>query len=1254
MIRKFLLLFSLSAAALNVSAQQSRQETFTTAEMSFSGAWYIQKVPLNSAATPDIRVSDQDYSAVTGVALPDSLLQQAVKPLVRIGFERKKPFAIVCIPAYRKDDGGNWQKLEHFSLNITEQETAKATGSNTRTMRRTAPASVLANGSWHKIAVPARGVYKVDYAFIKNNLGTASVSSSAIRLFGNGGTLIEENNNLPRHDDLVENALEMHDGGDGNFNEGDYFLFYANGPMDWTKDSSKQLFYHRTNLYADSSYYFITLDNGTGLRIQNASEPGSPTTSVNSFNDYALHEKELRNLGQFGKTWWGETFGFTGGLESVQTFNFPVNNLIDTVHFRYNLASAAIPAVANAAAFRVKLNGVTIGEHNSIYGIPGTDGSDVGVPVYHTGVIPASGSNLAFTIQYFKYTSDAKAYLDYIEVNMRRRLALSAGQQLSFRDWRSIGPAAVARYSIDHAGPAVQVWDVTDPLRPQKVNGSLSGTTYSFNQHADMLHEFIATDGNYLSAVYAGKVANQNLHGLAQQDYVIIAHEDYMDAANKLADFHRNNGLKVVAVPVGQIYNEFGSGAKDISALRDFMRMFYDRAGDNEHLLPKHLLLFGQASYDYKNIIPNNARIVPTYETPESLWSTVGYCSDDFFAILDSTEFIDTGNALLDIGIGRLPATTVAEANAMADKIIRYKSPQALGPWRLNNIYAGDMEDGAGDHLLDADSMSKAVNNSSPIYNALKVYLDNMNIISTPGGQRSPDANKAINDNIYKGSFLFNYSGHGSIYTLSSKRILTQDDFKSWKNTYKMPIMITATCDFSRFDNPALQSAGEKLINKGDGGAIALVTTTQVVYALPNQRFNSAYLRVQFTKKDAGGWHSFGDAFRIAKNSVLDVTGLNSRKFALLGDPALIPDFPRYNVVTDTIREVTDAGLITADSVKSLGTYLISGSVRDDDGAVMNNFNGKVNISFYDKPQTVSVRTANSGAANRKYSVQNNLIYKGIATVQNGRFSFTFITPKDINYDFGKGRISYYADNGTTDAAGADGSVTVGGFSDNATTDNDAPVVRPFMNDSLFRDGAITGPNSVLYAIITDESGINISGNAVGHDLTAVLDGMVEIPYVLNDYYETAPNTYKRGYVNFPMTGLSNGKHTLRVKAWDVFNNSGEGTIRFEVIDGSVVSVQHLYNYPNPFRDMTHFVFEHNHPNESLKATIHIFNTAGSLVTTLEQHFTPTGSKTAELTWDGTDNSGAKLPAGVYPYRIRIATETNIEDLGYEKVVLIR
>lgn len=1254
MNKKLLCLLTLTGQSLLGWAQTNRQLHYTAKEATLADAYYVERIPLKDNTLPEIRITDSHYSG-SRLTISDSALKASSKIDIRVGVERKKSFAMVRIPAFRKNAEGQLEQLEQYTLNIVEKESKPAiatTGENL--MRTTALSSVLAEGKWQKISVPSRGIYKVDYDFMKNTLGySGTINSSSIRLFGNGGTMLYESNKVSRPDDLLENALDMYDGNDGVFGAGDYFLFYANGPMEWVKDSLNQQFHHRTNLYSDSSYYFISLDNGNGLRMKNEGSAGSYTTTVSSYNDYALHEKDLVNLGLFGKIWWGETFGFNSGLTSTQTFSFPVNNITDTVAYSYQMASAAIGKyVSNAASFSVNLNGQFIANHTGLYGIPGEDGENPGYNVANSGiaVIAASGT-LNFTIDYQKYVSNAKGYLDFIEINTRRNLQFAPGTQLSFRDWRSVGNSSVAQFQIGNTNDQTKVWNVTNPLQPVKISGNQAGSTYSFAQDASQLNEYIVADNNFLTPKYAGAIANQNLHGSAQADYIIVAHPEMMDAANKLADFHRSSShFNVVTVSTTQVYNEFSSGSQDIAAIRDFVKMFYERAGTDESKMPKYLLLLGQASFDYKNIIPNNAKIVPTFETEESLAATIGHCTDDFYAFLDKDENISEGYPLLDIGVGRIPATSKEQALAIAEKIIRYKSNAALGPWRINNIFIGDNKDDAGDHLADADQMANTIDGTSKIYKAQKVYLESLNIISTPGGFRCPEANKIVNNNVYKGAFLINYCGHGSIYSLAHERVVTQDDYNSWNNPYKMPIMITATCDFGRFDNPALQSAGEKIMLKSDGGAIALVTTTQVVYASSNRPFNTAYLNSQFTKKTSGGWNTFGDAFRIAKNLVISGSSdnINSRKFALLGDPALVPDFPRYEVKTDSTQELIDGIPYQADSIRSLGTYRIFGTVRNDNGMVMDDFNGKVNISFYDKPQTVLV------PGNRSYITQNNIIYKGIATVNKGNFSFDFIVPKDINYEFGKGKISYYADNSITDASGADTNLVVGGFSDNASADNDGPVVRAFMNDSLFKDGGLTGSNSVLYAIITDKSGINVSGNFVGHDLSAVLDGVVEAPYILNDYYETAPNTYQRGFVNFPITGLTDGMHTLRIKAWDVFNNSGEGSVNFEVLNGKIVKLRNLYNYPNPFSDQTHFVFEHNHPNEPLTATIHIFNTTGALVRTLTQSFTPEGSNSAEVIWDGTGNSGEKLLPGVYPYRIRIATEKNIEDLGYQKVILVR
>lgn len=1236
-------------------AQDTLKSVVHTKGLLIESGCYIYHMPLPVGyRLSSLAVKEQQFSPSLGV-VHDSLLREGTPLQYQIGLAKKKPHLVLRIPAYKKDSMGRMMQVQNFALQLVgEQEKNPAQRSPNKFLRTTSTASVLAEGTWQKIGVWRRGIYRVDYDYVKNVLGQSGViNSNQIRLFGNGGTMLYEANDVPRWDDLQENAIEVVDGGDGNFGPGDYFLFYANGPLEWTKDSVRQQFRHRTNLYADTSYYFVNFNAANGLRIANADIPSSPVTAeVSSYNEYALHERELVNLGRFGKTWWGETFGFTAGLSNNQNFTFSLDNIGDTIHYEYRLASAAI-GMTSGSKFTVSLNGNTLGVHDNIFGVVGSDGEDPARAVGRTSFIVLPGaSSLNFNIDYQRYVSEAKGYLDYIEINARRRLLFKAGDQVAFRDWRSVGLGSTARFSISGANSATRVWDITNPLSPNRISGNFSGGNFVFVQNAERLREYIAFDNSFLTPQYLGVVPNQNLHGLAQADYLIIHHPEMNEAAEKLAAYHReNNSLRVHTVPVDLIYNEFASGAKDITAIRDFVKMFYDRAGTNESQMPKYLLLLGQASYDYKNILPGNPKLVPTYETEESLSATDGYCSDDYYAILDSNEDINRGFSMMDLGVGRIPATSAAQASTVIDKILRYKSNKSLGEWRLNNMFLGDDEDGAGNHLLDADSMWKVVAGQADIYKAQKVYLDNMKFVSTPGGQRCPDANKIINDNYKKGTFLMNYSGHGSIYTLAHERIVTQDDFNFWNNAYKLPIMITATCDFSRFDNPALPSAGEKIMLKTDGGAIALVTTTQVVYASLNIIFNSSYLQTQFSKKK-DGWYTLGDAFMIAKNNA---PSTNTRKFALLGDPALVPNFPRYDVTTDSMHSLATDGTASAyDSVKSLGRYRIYASVRNDDGLVINDFNGKANITFYDKAQQNSVVTANSRPHSRQYTVQNNIIYRGNVTVRNGVFSFEFIAPKDINYNFGKGKILYYADNGITDAAGADTSLVVGGFADDVLPDEDAPNVRVFMNDSLFRVGGLTGTNSILYAIISDKSGINVSGNFVGHDLVAVLDNNQELPFVLNDYYETAPNTYQLGYVNFPMTGLSDGIHHIKVKAWDVFNNSGEGSTLFEVVNGNIVRLRNLYNYPNPFKQSTRFVFEHNHPNVPLKATINIFSTTGALMRTIEQDFTPTGSNTAEIMWDGTGNGGEQLAPGVYPYRIRIATEKNIEDLGYQKVVLIR
>ena len=468
-----------------------------------------------------------------------------------------------------------------------------------------------------------------------------------------------------------------------------------------------------------------------------------------------------------------------------------------------------------------------------------------------------------------------------------------------------------------------------------------------------------------------------------------------------------------------------------------------------------------------------------------------------------------------------------------------------------------------------------------------------------------------------------------------------------------LPFMVTATCDFGDFDHPQYISSAEQLVERAGGGVIAILTTTQAVYAYYNHELNVQYLTSQFTPNADNTWNTFGAASRIGKNiTYIKSTDpgeiANFRKFSLLGDPAVTPDFPVNNVQIDSV--IDGFTLQQADTVKALGSYIIDGSVRDKSGNLMSNFNGILYVSFFDKPRSI---TTISGCS-EVYNMQDNIIYKGRVTVTNGKFTFTFIAPKDINYSFGAGKISMYSDNGVTDAAGNNIKFAVGGYSDHPVISTDTPIVKPYINDSLFLNGGITGSNTSLFVSLFDKTGINVSGTNIGHDLTAILDGSIDAPYILNDYYETAPNTYQRGYVTFAISGLADGPHNIKVRAWDVNDNTGTGTVDFIVVDGQVMDIAQLGNYPNPFSNSTHFVFEHNHPFEQLDVQIEIYNISGALVKNIKDNITTTDSRTVDITWDGTDNGGNRLASGVYVYRLNISTDKGYRSSAYQKLVIVR
>jgi len=1100
--------------------------------------------------------------------------------------------------------------------------------------RSYAPNSVLATGNWYKVGVKQEGVYKIDLAMLTAlGISGGNLLSTSIRLYGNGGAMLQENNALPPMDDLFENPIEITDGGDGVFNGADYFIFYAPGPHRWEKDTVNKSFRHRKNLYADTCFYYINI-NGTGKRITSISTTSLPTIVVNSYNERYFYENDLVNFLNSGKEWYGEEFNNSPGGNATRTFtvDWPGLELSQPITLVSDLACRSVGATAT---FSVRVNGQTVQTVN----LPGVTGNFLdafGTASSQRNSFSVAQASLGVSFTYNPAASGTKGWLNWFELHGRRNLAMNATGQLLFRDWQSVASGAIAGFMIANSSNATQVWEITDPLRPNKINTISNASQTAFSNDASRLREYVAfSNANLLSPVVIGKIANQDLHNSTTADFIIITHAHLLQEAQRLALFHlQKNGYKTVVVTAEQVYQEFAGGLPDPTALRDFIKMYFDKAGANVGNQPKYLLLFGSASYDYRYRIAGNVNLVPGYESSNSLDPLNTYTSDDFFGLLDDTDDINQNNAstTLDIGIGRIPARSIEEAKTMVDKIIRYHARESFGDWRNRSVYVADDRD-LNLHLTDAETVSSGANAVNPLLNQYKIYLDAYPLVSNSGGARFPAVNDAIVNQVFNGTLIFNYSGHGSYQRLAEEAVVSQDELSRYNNPYKLPLFITATCDFAPHDDPVKNSLGAGILTGNPNGAIALLTTTRLVFAFSNRAINDNYLKIALQPQSNGQYLTLGESVRRTKNFTSQNFGdvLNNRKFTLLGDPAMRLAFPELRL---QLTGINNKPLTGTDTLRALEKYTFTGMVTDGSGNPVTGFNGTVNPTVYDKAQLVKTLGNDPGSKVTSFSQQASVLYKGNATVTNGQFSFSFIVPKDINYQAGRGRISLYADDGKKDANGVNTSFYIGGFGNSTLTDNTGPVIKPYINDDKFQNGGLTHENPVLLVKLFDSSGISTSGNGIGHDITAIIDGNERNVLVLNDFYTALRDSYQEGQVRFQLPTLAEGKHSVKIKAWDVANNSSEVTLDFVVVKQAQLQISSVRNFPNPFTVSTTFAFEHNQPSTDLDVTIHIYNSTGALIKEIRQVVNTGGTRNCQINWAGDNQSGAKLTKGIYIYRI--------------------
>jgi len=1252
--------------------------------LTFPGAIHSDEAPLSpyflrtfSIAGPgriNVRVVAAEYERFdwqSGPLYPDAIGEELIFKTAlekdRTGYYAK----VLFIPIVRA--GSSWRRLTSVRLEVQIEDRPSSQLRSDPFATR----SVLADGAIYQFAVTQSNVYRLDYAFLRDQLGLSDldqIDPATISLYGHGGGMLPAAIDVDRPDDLIEIPIQIVGSEDGNFDEDDYILFYAEGPSVWRYDDLAEDIRYQQNIYATKNTYFLKISSTPGLRLSSRESLTPANYQTTSFDDIVRLEEEEVNLLHFwgqelsksqgsGQNWFGDYFLRTRTYTYREPFRFPNRIAGEAVRVRASMALRA----ARPSRFFVSINDsqpvssqtatairVLSGPRDNEF--PYADRADL------EASINAEGEQLAIAVNYpYPEGPDdgSQGWLDYLEVRVRRALRLDDSPMV-FRDLRSTDHSST-QYTLSGNADNYIIWDITDPVAPVQQQTTSTGGSLQFTASSNELRTFLAFRPGQASTDVEpmGQVPSQNLHSLDRVDMVIVYPTGFENAAERLAQ-HRSNhsGLTVLPISAKAIYNEFSSGKPDPAAIRDFCHMLYLRDPDY-----RYLLLLGDGSFDARDIYGLGSNLLPTYQRI-SFNPLFSFPTDDYYGLFEETNPLDPLVGRLNLAIGRLPVQTLQQAQVAVDKIIHYDtSPRALTDWRNQIVFLADDEDN-NRHISDANNIANNVASTNPDLNLEKIYLDAYPQESTPGGNRNPAANAAINRAIFKGALILTYLGHGGSEGLAQERVLNISDIINWSNYDNLTLFLTATCSFTGYDDPAFITAGEEAFLNPRGGAIALMTTVRAVFASQNAALTRETMEALYATPD-GNYPTLGEAIRIGKNNLSgsNIT-VNSRKFTLIGDPAqrlAIPD-PQRRVVTTTIDSTQVIGNNT-DTLRALQRVVVRGVIQSADGTLEDDFNGIIYPTIFDKPVQTTTLAQDPGSRPYTYQIQKNVLFRGRARVTNGQFAFTFVVPKDIDYAFGRGKISYYLASGQSlsDGSGSYENIVIGGNIDEDIADNEGPAIDVFMNSNDFVFGGITDPDPTLLVELEDDFGINVVGNSIGHDLEAIIDEDTQNSILLNDFFESDLDDFTRGEVRFPLEGLEEGRHSIRIKAWDVANNSAEGYTEFIVAESSEMILEHVLNYPNPFTDRTCFQFDHNYANQDLSVLIQIFTVSGRLVKTIDTHLFSDGAIRQDdcITWNGRDDFGDPLARGVYLYKIIVrANVPGLEPVEgeseFEKLVILK
>ena len=1039
------------------------------------------------------------------------------------------------------------------------------------------------------------------------------------------------------------------------FNDDDYLLFYGKGPGEFNSENNTNL-----NLFEDKTSYFLSISGSNGQRVSEYIEPNNSELIIDYYTNYQFHEIDEYNLAQIGRRWFGDRFDF----ENTKTFEFNLENLLldQPVNFKiYAAATSEIPTNMSVTVNNSEIANLYFGS--------------IGDPILATGSsfqsnINSQSENIDVVLNYNNSGNpSSSAYLDYISLKGSSALSFNGSQLIFYNDDLET-EAEVVTYQISNSENINSIWNITDISNISEINiNSFSGFNASFNPN----NKFIAfNNDNFFEPIIEDQfeIENQNLKeniflnesGLVEApNYIIICNSEMIYQAERLAQINREkNNLNVKVVNVEKIYNEFSSGNQDISAIRNFVRYVYNNQNNNQDF--KYLCLFGDASFDYKDRIPSNTNIIPSWNSLNSFSLSSSYISDDFFGMMDINEGSMSNFNKLDIAVGRILADDNERARDLVDKIEKYYSEDSYGDWRNKIMVISDDVDEPWENIIQSTSNSIAdiIEENKPFFNTRKILSDAFQQETSSGGERYPEVKNQIINGIKKGALVVNYFGHGGEDGIARERLFDKIDAAELVNPNRLNCFVSVTCEFTKFDNPNRQTAGEFLYWNKKGGAIALITTTRQIFVSVGVEFNLTLEDYLFSL-NSNNYTSMAEALRLTKIDPAISNSDQRRLVFFIGDPAMKLSIPEPEIKITRINDIPVQDFNS--SLRGLDLINIKGEIQNENGSPIESYQGELTATIFDKEIERST-LGNDGTTDSNgnpiilnFNTLGEILFRGKSSVSNGSFEFSFVVPKDVGMEVDSGKFSFYSKESSslTDNNGYNKSILIGGINENAEEDNIGPEIDLFMNDESFISGGITNENPNLIVKLFDENGINTS-SGVGHDIIATLDNDDANSFRLNEYYQANIDDYKNGTINYPLDNLSPGIHNLRLKAWDVYNNSSETEIDFLVFDQDQdIVIENLLNYPNPFISYTEFWFNHN-SSTPLNVTIQIFTIAGRLVKSINGITqSDSGSNfSRDFSWDGRDDFGDKVAKGVYIYKITVRSEAlNKQVSKTEKLVIL-